>query len=267
MAPSVESGNLEPCSQSIIETTDSDTDSVLYKLRIQLEEERENSKRLCADLAVEIEKHQNVLSLLEEERRGREEEQGEREVQLKDLKTQLSLVQSQCLEMQQYKAEKDKLNREMLELKKNHQLEKEAESSISEEALASSALHVQALEEEMKILREEHRMEVEQIKQLLEEREKELKMKEEEMMGFKAAKNRHNQSKAIFVCEERCFDETNVESGPDQDIENVSIAEDVLMERYLSSAPIAQSQSSMVNESFERCSQQDFSADHRLEKC
>uniref|UniRef100_A0A3Q3W5J8 Pericentrin/AKAP-450 centrosomal targeting domain-containing protein n=1 Tax=Mola mola TaxID=94237 RepID=A0A3Q3W5J8_MOLML len=242
-ALSDESGNLGPSSQSSVESTDSDTDIIVHKLKAQLEEERENSKRIYADLAEEIEKHQHVLSLLEMERKGREEEREMREVQLQELQTQ-------CLEMHQFKAEKEKLNREVLELKKRLQEKEDAEGTFSKEVLASSALRVQILEDEMKSLKEEHKIEVERVRQLLAEREKELKFREEEMMGLKASKNRQNQAKAVLSCDESM---------------NVSLPGDVLMERYLCSAPVAQSQSSMVNECFEHCSPLDSTADNSFE--
>ncbi len=253
---------------------DSETDTVLHKLRAELEQERENSQRVCAKLAEEMEKHQHVLSLLEKEKKGREEEQKEREAQLQDLQTQLSLVQTQCLEMQQYKEEKEKLNREVLQLRKRLQEEEDAERRSSEE-VASSAVRLQNLEderrrqeEEMQRLKEEHKEEVERVMHLLEEREKELKFREEEVIGLKASKNRQNQAKAGFSCDEKfSIDEASLESGPDPDSMNVSIPGDTLMERYLSSAPHAHSQSSVVSESFEHCSQLDISADNRLEKC
>ncbi|XP_070776144.1 pericentrin [Enoplosus armatus] len=270
------SGSADPGSQSSVEgfSTDNDCemDTVLHKLRAELEEERENSQRLCAELAEEMEKHQHVRSVLETEKRGREEERKEREAQLQDLQTQLSLVQTQCLEMQQYKEEKEKLNREVLELRRRLQEEEDAERRFSEE-VSSSALRLQSLEEErrrqeeeMRRLKEEHREEVERVRQLLEEREKELKFREEEVIGLKASKNRQNQAKAGFSCDERfSIDEANLESGPDQDSMNVSVPGDILMERYLSSAPVAHSHSSVVNESFEHCSQLDISADFSFE--
>ncbi|XP_078031283.1 pericentrin isoform X3 [Epinephelus lanceolatus] len=268
-APSGESGNASPGSQSSVEGSsagiDSETDTLLHNLRAELEEERENSQRICAELAEEMEKHQYVLSLLEEEKKGREEERKEREAQLQDLQTQLSVVQTQCLEMQQYKEEKEKLNREVLELRKRLQEEGDAERRLSEE-VASSALRLQRQEEEMQRLKELHREEVERVRQLLEEREKELRFREEEVIGLKASKNRQNQAKAGFSYDEKIsVGEANVESGPDDDSMNVSIPGDILMERYLSSAPLAHSQSSVVSESFEHCSQLDISADYSFE--
>ncbi|KAM7376064.1 hypothetical protein PAMP_005812 [Pampus punctatissimus] len=268
-APQGKSGSAGPGSQSSAESFgtdgDTETDCVLHKLRAKLEEERENSQRICAELAEERENHQHVLSLLEEEKRGREKEQKERETQLQDLQTQLSEVETRCLEMQQYKEEKEKLNTEVVELRKRLQEEEDAVRRFSEEA-ASSGLHVQSLEEEMRILKEEHKEEVEKVRQLLEEREKELKFREEEVLGLKASKNRQNQAKAGFSYDERIgIDETSMESGSDQDSVNVSVAGDLLMDRYLSSAPLAHSQSSVVNESFEHCSQLDISADYSFE--
>ncbi|XP_074517505.1 pericentrin isoform X9 [Sebastes fasciatus] len=257
--PSGVSGSSDPGSQSSVEGfgtgTDSETDTVLHKLRAELEEEREKSQRICAELAEEMEKHQRVFSLLETEKKGREEERTEREAQLQDLQTQ-------CLEMQQYKEEKEKLNREVLELRKRLQEEDDAERRFSEE-VASSALRLQRQEEEMQRLREE----VEGVRQLLEEREKELKFREEEVIGLKASKNRQNQAKAGFSRDEKIsVDEANLESGSHEDSMNVSIpAGDILMERYLFSIPLAQSQSSVVNESFEHCSQLDISADCSFE--
>lgn len=245
--------------------SDTEPDAVLRKLRTELEEERKKSQRICADLAEAMEKNQSVVSLLEEERQRREEEQEEREAQLLNLQTQLSQLQTQCLEMQQYKEEKEALNREVLELRKRLQEEDDAERRINEEV--TNATHLQSLEEErqrqeeeMKRLKKEHREEVERVRQLLDEREGELKKREEEVRGLKASKNRQNQAKAGFSSESIIIDEANLESGPDQDSMNTSIPGDILMERYLSSAPLAHSQSSVGHESFEHCSQLDISA-------
>ncbi|CAB1421716.1 unnamed protein product [Pleuronectes platessa] len=246
---------------------------VLDKLRAELEEEREKGRHIFAKLSEELEKHQHVLSLLEREKKGREEDRKEKEAQLQDLQNELSQVQSQCLEMQQCKEEKEKLNREVLGLRKRLQEEEEdAERRLSEK-VATSALRLQSLEEERQrqeketqMLKEEHREEVERVRQLLEEREKELKFREEEVMGLKASKNRQNQAKAGFSCDESISaDETNLESGPNEDSMNVSVPGDIMMERYFFSVPPAHSQSSLVNESFEHCSQLDVSANHSFE--
>uniref|UniRef100_A0A3Q1FSN0 Pericentrin n=1 Tax=Acanthochromis polyacanthus TaxID=80966 RepID=A0A3Q1FSN0_9TELE len=244
--PSEGSGDASPGPQSCAEDfstgSDCETETVLQKLRAELEEEKKNSQRICAELAEEMEKNQRVLSLLEKETQKNEEERKDREAQLQNLQTQLSQVQTQCLELQQYKEEKEKLNREVLELKKRLQDEEDSERKFSEE-VASFNLRLQNLEgerlrqeEEMKRLKEAHREEVEQVRQLLDEREKELNI-----------------------------EEPDLESGPDLDNMNTSVPSDILMERYLSSAPTAHSQSSLVNESFEQHSQLDISADLSFE--
>ncbi|XP_051804402.1 pericentrin isoform X2 [Acanthochromis polyacanthus] len=274
--PSEGSGDASPGPQSCAEDfstgSDCETETVLQKLRAELEEEKKNSQRICAELAEEMEKNQRVLSLLEKETQKNEEERKDREAQLQNLQTQLSQVQTQCLELQQYKEEKEKLNREVLELKKRLQDEEDSERKFSEE-VASFNLRLQNLEgerlrqeEEMKRLKEAHREEVEQVRQLLDEREKELKFREEEVIGLKASKNRQNQAKAGFSCADRIsIEEPDLESGPDLDNMNTSVPSDILMERYLSSAPTAHSQSSLVNESFEQHSQLDISADLSFE--
>ncbi|XP_071373521.1 pericentrin isoform X2 [Centroberyx affinis] len=275
-APSGEPGSAGPGSRSSSlegSSTDGDTepDALLRRLRTELDEERQNSQRICAELEAERENHQHVLSLLEEEKKGREEERKEREAQLHDLQSQLSQAQTQCLEIQQYKEEKEKLNREVQELRRRLE---EAERGLSEE-LASSALHLQSLEEErerqeeeMRKLKEEHREEVERVRQLLEEREKVLEFGEEEDRGLKASKNKQNQARVIFSCDERVsMEEADLEVEPGQDSLNVSIAEDadILMERYLSSAQPALSHSSLANESLEQRSLLDNSANYSFE--
>lgn len=259
-SPSLELENVETTAELSVESVDSETGALLQNLRTQLEEERQRSKSAYADLAVEIEKHQHVLSLLEEERKGREEEREEREMQLQELRTQLSSVQNQCLELQQDKAEKEKLNREVLELKERLQMKEDAESKLNVDAPGTAVLHFQALEEEMEMLKEEHRKEVEKVKQLLNEREKELKFREEEVMGLKASKNQQNQAKAAVGCDKRF----TAEVRPDQDSMNVTTSGDILMERYLSSIPL-EHPNSVVNESLDQCSQLDISANNRFE--
>ncbi|XP_074547801.1 pericentrin [Halichoeres trimaculatus] len=236
---------------------DGETDGVLLNLRAALQEEKQKSQRIYSDLEEEIQKHQHVLSLLEKEKRGREEERLEKEAQLQDLQTQLSSVQTQCLELQQHKVEKEKLNTEVLELRKRLQQEDDAQRRMKEE-MASSALHLQSQEEEMQELKEE----MERVRQLLEERDRQLVSRGEEE-GLKGSKNRQNQVKAGFSCDGRISaDEGNLE-GADQDGRSVSSG-DIMMERYLS-APHAHSPSPVINESFERCGQPDVSAENSFE--
>ncbi|XP_017270711.1 pericentrin isoform X2 [Kryptolebias marmoratus] len=264
-ATSKGSGNASP--ECFSTDSDTETDTVLHKLMTELEEERKRSQRASAELAEEMEKNQHVLLLLEEEKQGREEERKAKDAQLENLQSQLSQVQTQCLEIQQYKEEKEKLNREVLELRKKLQEEEDAEVRRSE-AVASSARRLQTFEEEK--LRQEEEMrrlkgEVERVRQLLDESEKELKRREEEVEGLKASKNRQNQAKAGFSSERISINEGNRERGLDQESLNTSLLGDILMERYLSSAPLEHSHSSLINESFEHCSQLEISADCSFE--
>lgn len=256
-APSKELEHGDPAALSGVESccSDTETDSVLHKLQYELEEERTNCQRICAELAEEIEKHQHVLSLLEKEKKSREDERQENNLQLQVLQTQLSQVQSQCLEMQQYKEEKEKLNKEVADLRKRLQVDAE-EKRFSEEMFNSEAI--------MK-LKEEHREEMDKVRQLLEEKEKALKFREEEAIELKALKTRQNQEKSSVSCEDRRLaDDDILEHVPDKDSLNGSVPGDIMMERYWSSAPFAHSQSSVVSD-FEHHSQLDISADYRLE--
>lgn len=165
--------------------------------------------------------------------------------QLRDLQTQLDLVQTQCLEMQQFKAEKENLNREVQELTQKLQVKEDAERRLCEEVQASS--------EEIRRLKEELEEGQEGVRQLLEARE----------VRLKDSKNRHNQAKAGSGCDEGFnVDNTNVDIEFDQNSINVPISGDDLMERYLSGALPERSQYF----SFEQSSQVDNSADNRLVK-
>lgn len=236
------------------DNTDSDEEpiAVLEKLKVELENEKEKSQHIYA----ELQKERSIVSLLEDEKKEREEEWKRNIVQLQDF-------QSQCLEMQQYKREKERLNIEVQELRKRLQGEGDAEKRFSEEA-ASSARLVRSLEEEITTLNKE----LESVRMQLEEREKELKFREEEVMGLKASKNKQNQAKAGFT-----FNEPNpgdsgdvdLDIGSNEDSMNVSLTGAVLMERYLFSEPPACAQSSLVSESVQQCSQLDLSADCSFE--
>ncbi|XP_068194522.1 pericentrin [Antennarius striatus] len=271
---SVESDSERPGSELSVDgiSTDSDVEFFLQKLRAELEEEREKCQCISTELAEEMEKHQHVLCLLEKEKKSREEEREEREARLQDLQTHLSSLQSQCLELQKYKEEKENLNRQVVELKRRLQEEENAARRFSEE-MAISALRLQSLEEEsqrqtkeMQRLKEEHGKEVERVRKELEEKEKEFKYRKEEETGMKASKDHWNQTKADVSCDEQNnIDEANLESGLDQSSGNLSISGDILMERYLSSVPLAHSQFSEVPESLEHCNQLDISADCSFE--
>lgn len=190
--------------------------------------------------------------MLEEERKGREEERRERGAQLRDLQTQLDLVQTQCLEMQQFKAEKENLNREVQELTQKLQAKEDAERRLCAEVQASS--------EEIRRLKEELEEGPEGVQQLLDAREV-------EVVRLKDSKNRHNQAKAGLGCDEGFnADNSNVESECDQNSLYVPISGDALMERYLASALPERPHSFAANDSFEYSSQVDGSADIRFVK-
>lgn len=244
--------NFGPEPQSGLQSNDSETDTTLQKLRAQLEEERVNTQRLSAELAQEIERHRRALSLLEEERKDREEERQDRGAQLRDLQAQLDLVQTQCLEMQQFKAEKESLNREVQELTQKLHAKEDAERRLCAEVQASS--------EEIRRLKEELEEGPEGVRQLMDAREV-------EVVGLKDCKNRHNQAKAGLDCDEGFNgNNSNVESESDGNSINVPISGDALMERYLASAPPERPQSYPTNDSYDHSSPADLSADNRLVK-
>nr|XP_057947420.1 pericentrin isoform X4 [Doryrhamphus excisus] len=222
-----------------------ETENVLHELRVELQEEKENSLRICAELEQERENHHHVLSLLEEQKRGWEEE-----------------VQLHRTELQQLKVEKATLNREVLELRSRLEVEKETEGRVGKQE-TKFTLRLQSLEderlrqeEEMRWVKEEHKEELERLSQLLEERVKELQLREEEVRGLKASKDLQNQAKPACCVEMSSTDETNV------DTMNVSAPADHLLERYLCSSF---AQSSLVHECVEPCSQLDISTSQSFE--
>ncbi|XP_034015360.1 pericentrin isoform X1 [Thalassophryne amazonica] len=266
---SVESLSVDSISQSsMVENFstdgDTDTDDVLQKLKRELEEERKNSQYICAKLADARES----LSLLEDEKRSWEVEREEREVQLKSLQTELGQLQTLCLEVQQYKDEKEKLNKEVLELRKRLQEEVQNAEKFGQE-VSNSASRLQRLQEEKLRQEEEMRMlgeEVETVKQLLQEREEELKLREEEITGLKASKNMQNQVKAdLNLDEEIILEEANLENWPDQESTTASMPGYILMERYLSSVHPAHSETSAISESLEQSSMLDNSENYSFE--
>ncbi|CAL8285441.1 unnamed protein product [Lota lota] len=235
-------------------------EAILFRLSAELEEERSNSRRICEELAKEKENCQHMLYLLEEEKREREKEikqkEAETELQLRDLQEQISQAQSQSFEIQRYKEEKELLNTELEEMTRKLVREQETAERLKEE-IANSALRLCDLEEEKerreeetRRLEEEHREELDRIRQLLEEGEKEIDKLEKEDSGIKASKNRQNQERVSFGQDE------DEEGGPDREDHSEdgltrSVSTDILMERYLSSAHPAQSNSSLANQSFE----------------
>ncbi|XP_061824099.2 pericentrin isoform X2 [Nerophis lumbriciformis] len=234
-----------------------ETENFLHELRARLQEEKEKTFRASAELEQERTNHQHVLSLLEEQKRGWEEERNKREEQLQEL-------QRHFAELQQAKEEKEVLNREVLELRNRLEQENKAVRRLGEEetkftlrlqSLEEERLRqeeeMRKLEEEMKKLKEVHKEELERVSQLLDESIKELQLREEGVGGLKASKDLQNQAKA--AC---CVDETN------EDTTNVSPHRDFLTERYLSSSF---AQSSLVHGHIDSCSQLDGSTDQSFE--
>ncbi|XP_055764487.1 A-kinase anchor protein 9-like isoform X2 [Salvelinus fontinalis] len=168
--------------ESLEQCIDPEMDVLMHTLRRELLEERE--------------KNQLILSQLEEERKGREEERRE---------------------IHQYKEEKEVLNRELQELRRR--LEEEARERKNEREDEREIRERQ--EEEKRRLGEE----VQRVRQLLGERGR-----TREELGFKASKDKLNQAKASVEEEE---DRGGEECLLDVSLPNDGTP---LLERYLSSA-------------------------------
>ncbi|XP_052355300.1 pericentrin-like isoform X4 [Oncorhynchus keta] len=182
---------------------DPEMDVLIHTVRRELLEERELN--------------QLMLSQLEEERTGREEERRT---------------------IHQYKEEKEVLNRELQELRRR--LEEEARERRNEREDEREIRERQ--EEEKRRLGEE----VQRVRQLLGERGR-----TREELGFKASKDKLNQAKASVEEEE---DGEREGEEREECLLDVSLPTDgtPLLERYLSSA--LPSHSSWANESLEECS-------------
>uniref|UniRef100_A0A4W5KUS0 ELK domain-containing protein n=1 Tax=Hucho hucho TaxID=62062 RepID=A0A4W5KUS0_9TELE len=140
--------------ESLEQCLDPEMDVLMHTLRRELLEERE--------------KNQLMLSQLEEERKGREEERRE---------------------IHQYKEEKEVLNRELQELRRRLEEERERRNEREDEREIR-----ERQEEEKRRLGEE----VQRVRQLLGERGR-----TREELGFKASKDKLNQAKASVEEEER----------------------------------------------------------------
>ncbi|XP_042179861.1 pericentrin-like isoform X7 [Oncorhynchus tshawytscha] len=188
--------------ESLEQCIDPEMDAKIHTLRRELLEERE--------------KNQLMLSQLEEERTGREEERRE---------------------IHQYKEENEVLNRELQELRRR--LEEEARERRNEREDEREIRERQ--EEEKRRLGEE----VQRVRQLLGKRGR-----TREELGFKASKDKLNQAKASVE------EEDGEREGEEREecLLDVSLPTDgtPLLERYLSSA--LPSHSCWTNESLEECS-------------
>lgn len=187
--------------ESLEHCIDPEMDALIHTLRREMLEERD--------------KNQLMLSQLQEERKGREEERRE---------------------IHQYKEEKEVLNRELQELRRRLEEERERRNEREDEREIR-----ERQEEEKRRLGEE----VQRVKRLLGERGR-----TREELGFKASKDKLNQAKASVEEEE----DGEREEEREECLLDVSLPTDgtPLLERYLSSA--VPSHSCWANESLEECS-------------
>ncbi|KAL6455980.1 hypothetical protein MHYP_G00358310 [Metynnis hypsauchen] len=237
-----------------------DANAVLCKLRTELDEERQNSKRTqdCADSL------QKALDNLESEKL-------DVEAQLIALQAELQKAEAQAREAQQYKAEKEELNQDMARLdglvqQLQSRLQEEEEKgerlrSRHESEITNYELRLQTLEEErgmnvaqlaeaheaaLKRLREEHLEEVRHIQELLDGARQhnhsvaQHAVSEEldaRLNWVKASKEQQNQE---TVSQSAARTEPSLDITEDQND---------LMERYLAMA--VQHESSLVEQSLE----------------
>ncbi|XP_072539723.1 pericentrin isoform X2 [Salminus brasiliensis] len=254
----------------------SDTDAVLQKLRTELNEERQNTKR-----------EQDRANTLQMAMDSLQSEKIEMEVRLTVVQAELGKAEALAQEVQKYKAEKEELNQDVARLdglveQLQSRLREEEETgkhlrSKHEAEIANYELRLQTLEEEsgmnvaqltetheavLKRLREEHLEEVKRIQELLSRAQQhnhslnQHGVSEEfdaSLNWVKASKEQHNQETAS---------ENTARTGPSLD---VSMTEDQndLMERYLAMA--VQHESSWVEQSLEEHSLMENSEASKLE--
>ena len=234
---------------------DTETDNLFLGLTAELEEVRSNSRITCEEVAKEKKNWQHILSLLEGEK-GEIKEMTQTDLQLRDLQELISHAQSQSFELQRYKEENELLNTKLQEM--TRMLVREQEKVANSALLLCNLEEEKARwEEEMMMLKEERREELDQIRQLLEEGEKEVEKLEQEDSGIKASKNRQNQERVSFGQDE------DEEGGPDRgelSEDGLTGNTDILMARYLATA---QSNSSLANQSFEEHIGEENSVNYR----
>ncbi|XP_051985694.1 pericentrin [Xyrauchen texanus] len=269
---------LDECSVSPLfpeNSLDSNSDTLLKRLRDELEEERKNTKQAQEQVDAF---HKKVQSL--------ENERSVMEAYLSEAQAQLKVAEKQALEAQQYKAEKDELNREMARLDNQvkelqNRLQEEEKSGLHlrskyEADISNYDLRLQTLEEErelnvaqltdthkaaLKRLQEEHSDEILGIQKLLDQaRRQHVDSLTSVSEGFGAEiqwsnvfKGHHKEETAIecAVGDVYSFD---VSAGDFQD---------VLMERYLASEGLQRS--SLIEGSLEERSLMENSEMSRFE--
>ncbi|XP_051562982.1 pericentrin isoform X2 [Myxocyprinus asiaticus] len=232
---------------------DSNSDTLLKRLRAELEEERKNTRQAQEQVDAF---HKKVQSL--------ENERTVMEAYLSEVQAKLKFAEKQALEAQQYKAEKDELNREMARLD-NHvkelqnRLQEEEKSGLHlrskyEADISNYDLRLQTLEEErelnlaqltdthkaaLKQLQEDHSDEISRIQELLDQARRQhvdshTSVSEDfgaEIQWSNVFKGHHKEETAI-ECAVRDVFSFDVSAGDFQD---------VLMERYLASEGLQES--------------------------
>ncbi|MCJ8730090.1 hypothetical protein PDJAM_G00113640 [Pangasius djambal] len=247
---------------------DSSSD-LIQRLKCELDEERQNSKRA-----------QERAENLQEMVLKFERDKVEMEARLRVIQDDLERAEKKTREAQQYKAEKERLNQDVVRLDglvrelQNRVREEEEKSkclrSKYEAEIANCELRLQTLEEErvlnvaqlsdahdaaLKRLQEEHSEEVKRIQELLDQAQK------HDLHG--ASSERDTSVTWIQTSEEHHNEETATEGSPEAvPSRNASVTDD-LMERYLASA--VQRESSWMEQSLEECSIMENSTLSKLE--
>ncbi|XP_053085782.1 pericentrin isoform X3 [Pangasianodon hypophthalmus] len=247
---------------------DSSSD-LIQRLKCELDEERQNSKR-----------SQERAENLQEMVLKFERDKVEMEARLQVIQDDLERAEKQTREAQQYKAEKERLNQDVVRLDglvqelQNRLREEEEKSeclrSKYEAEITNCELRLQTLEEErvlnvaqlseaheaaLKRLQEEHSEDVKQIRELLDQVQK------HDLHG--ASSELDTSVTWIQTSEEHHNQETATEGSPEAvPSRNASVTDD-LMERYLASA--VQRESSWMEQSLEERSIMENSTVSKLE--
>ncbi|MCI4375904.1 hypothetical protein PGIGA_G00114810 [Pangasianodon gigas] len=247
---------------------DSSSD-LIQRLKCELDEERQNSKRA-----------QERAENLQEMVLKFERDKVEMEARLQVIQDDLERAEKQTREAQQYKAEKERLNQDVVRLDglvqelQNRLREEEEKSeclrSKYEAEITNCELRFQTLEEErvlnvaqlseaheaaLKRLQEEHSEEVKRIRELLDQAQK------HDLHG--ASSELETSVTWIQTSEEHHNQETATEGSPEAvPSRNASVTDD-LMERYLASA--VQRESSWMEQSLEERSIMENSTLSKLE--
>ncbi|XP_051997412.1 pericentrin-like [Xyrauchen texanus] len=229
---------------------DSNSDTLLKRIRANLEEERKNTQQAYE----QIEAFQKKVQSLENEKTVME-------AHLSEVQAQLKVAEKHALEAQQDKAEKDELNGEMARLDNlvkelKNRLQDEEESgrhlrSKYEADISNYDLRLQNLEEErelnvaqltdtheaaLKRLQEEHSDEIRHIQELLDKAQRQHidphhSVSEDFASVYFCTKGYHKEETAI-ECTAKDVYSLDISAGGFQD---------VLMERYLASEGVQES--------------------------